>query len=75
MRVTVNGSYLSNLMPKNNIHGRVKELIDDSLLYNQLHVVNHLHKELVCLMRLGDTKKPRMDQVPYFFYKTDENME
>ena len=69
MRVTVNGSSFSNLMPKNNIHGRVKELIDDSLLYNQLH------KELVCLMRLGDTKKPRMDQVPYFVYKTDENME
>ena len=37
--------------------------------------MNQLLKPLMCLMRLQDTNKPRMDQFMYHVYKTNENME
>ena len=74
MRENMNGSDFYDLNLKNDPYGRVKTLTNDTLFLNQRHVVNHLLKKLMCLMRLGDTSNPRMDQVLYYVYKTDKRM-
>lgn len=71
----MNGAPFNHLKLKNNLHERVKTLINNPLFFNQRHVVNILVKPLMCLMRLGDTDKPRMDQVLYYVYRTDEHFE
>ena len=58
----------------NNIDGRVNYLINDPLFFHQSHVVNQLLKPLMYLIRLGVTNKPRMYQVMYYVYKTDNYM-
>ena len=71
----MNGAALSHLNPKNNLRGRFKENINYPLLFNQHHLVNHLLKPLMYLMRLGDTDKSSMDQVIYCEYKSDEHVD
>ena len=71
----MNGATLSHLKLKKNIHERVKEHIDDPLLFKQRHVVNLLLETLMCMMILVDTNRPRMDQVLCYVYKTDDHME
>ena len=71
----MNGDDLLYLKLKNNFHGRVKELINDPLFFNQNHAVKHLLKPLICLVRMGVTDKPIMDQVLHYVYKNRNNME
>ena len=73
LRSTFNSAAFSQLNMNNDIRGRIKELVDYPLFFNQCHVVNHLLNPLMCLIRLGYTNKTRMDQVLYYFYKTDEH--
>ena len=75
MRQNVNGDDFSHLKLNNNIHELVKDLINNPLLSNQRYVANHTLKKLMWLIRLGETKNTRMDQVIYYVYKTDKNME
>ena len=65
----------SHLKPKNNIYGGVKEHIKDPLFFNHIHVENHLINTIMFLMILGDTNKPRIYQVLYYAYKTDNYVE
>ena len=60
---------------KNNPHGRFKTLINNNLLFNQSHVMNHFLKPLICLMRLRQPKKTSIDQVIYYVYFNDKHME
>ena len=71
----MNCSAFSHLNTKYNLHGILKDIINNTFLFNQCHVVNHLLKKIIYLMTMGDTNKPRMDQVLYYVYKIDENME
>ena len=71
----MNGADLLHLRLKNNLHGMVKKLVNDPLLFNHIHLVNQLLKYLMFLVRLGGNNKPSMDQVMYYVYKTDDNME
>ena len=74
MRRTLNGATFLHLRLSNNLRERVKTLINDPLLFNQIYVANHLIKPLMCLMILGENNMTRMYQVLYYFYNTDENM-
>ena len=51
------------------------DIINDPLLFNQSHVVNHLLKPLMLMMRLGGTNKPSLDQAIYYVDKTGNHME
>ena len=75
MGETLNGAELWHLNLKNNLHGRVKYLINDTLLFNKGLAVNHLLRPLMYMMSLGDTKKPRTYQFLFYVYKTDNHME
>ena len=61
MRETLNGATFLQLKLKNNLRERFKDIINDPLFFNQCHGLNHLLKTLVCMMKLGDTNKPRVD--------------
>ena len=74
LREAVNSDAVLRFRLNNNLRGRVKTLINYPLLFNQCHVVNHLLKPLMCLMIMGDTNKPMMDQLLYHVYKTDNHM-
>ena len=71
----MDGADFCHLMLKNNLHGRFKTIINYPFFFNQDHYVNHLLKPLLFLMRLGDTKKTRMDQLMYCVNKTDDHIE
>ena len=71
----MDGDAFLHLSLRNNTNGRVKKRINDILLLNQSHVVNHPLKKIMCLMRLGDTNTTRLDIVLYCVYKTHDNME
>ena len=57
---TVNGADFSHLIIQDNIHERVNTLINYPLLLKQCHVVNHLFKPIMWLLRLGETNKIRI---------------
>ena len=72
---TVNDDDLLHLRLKNNLHKRVKDLINNTLFFNQCHMLNKLLTSLMWLMWLGDTNKTSMDQVLYYVYKTYDHIE
>ena len=71
----MNGADFSHLRMKNNIYRKVKTIINYPLLFNHCHVVNHLLKQLMFLIILGETNKPMMYKMLYYVYKTDKHME
>ena len=71
----MNGATFYHLKMKNILHGRVKEDINDPLLFNQRHMMNYIINPFLSMMTLEDTNKPMMDEVIYYVYKTDKHME